>query len=909
MNVLESSASGLLTQAVAMHKFHPPAPLAGAVYRERILDDILGDDAPPVVCVQAPAGYGKTTLLQQARERCEERQEIIGWLRLDEADNDRVRLLTHLHALVRAMAEQANGAQVEDDDGAAAGGHQSSRPDWMINLLQELDRPMAIFLDEFQALTEPAGLELFACLLENLPDGIRVFIGSRGLPGVNLSRLTVSERAAVLRAEDLRFTVEEVRQFFAAASELELAEEDAVAVHRHTEGWPAAVQLYRLALVDPDVRASLSEETLMQPRQLADYLADNVLRRQTSDIQSFLLHSAPLSRLGVELCDQVLQRDDSQAMLQSLEAAGLFLQQVDAEGKWFRYHSLFASMLAEQFRRDQPDALARIHARAERWFRDHGLSEDAMVHACARGDFASAAANLERWVPRLVAKGNMRTIERWYERLPAAEIGRHPDLVVLVAYALIFLHRQERLRPLLAIVEGLSEAERKQMWTQPEIMQSMAAIISHDDVPAAAEFSSGVAIEDPDASGFRAFELAAAANLKGFLALATGEFEQAREALSWGRAYSDRDHARFSGGYAIGTQGMNFLMQARTREALDLLASGASRVDRWPDDSLSAAVVVSCYVAVLYEVGRFDEALRHFEQYRQVIVDAAGLDYLVVSIIAVARIHHARGHLSEASKILDEGELVGRRRRWQRLVQIVGWERVRQSLVAGDVARARRLAEQLQGGESRTAAWRPFSEDANDALIGQIRLAAHDGDSATALELIGQARLAMSEGCVRRRIKLLVLEALARQVDGHEAEALEPLRAALALAAPANLIRTFLEEGGAIPGLLKEGLSVANARQSWALPAGPTRVFSEAILAAAGLFVDAAAANGQIEALTERESAILQRLTMGESNKAIAKSLFVSENTVKFHLKNVYSKLGVTSRLQAIGVGRDLGLI
>lgn len=902
------------TKKVATHKLFPPAPFAGAIHRAQALDRVVGEQASRVVFLQAPAGYGKSTLLQQAKSCCEAQKEVTAWLTLDEADNDVTRLAAHLEALVGVAAGDTPGAAVRGKRFDNADGH-ALPSDWFIEALLDLERPVAIFFDEFQALTDLDVLGVFRRLLEQAPDNIRLLIGSRTTPDFNLSRLTVNNRAAILRPEDLCFSQDEVQKFFAAAEELNLSDSEAVTVHARTEGWPAALQFYRLALADSNVRVSLTTQSSLQPRELTDYLANNVLRLQSPAVQSFLLQSAPLARLSAELCDDVLGRNDSRAMLDKLEAGGLFLRSVGSDGSWFRYHSLFASFLADQLQQQQPDRLAAVHAQAARWFQDHKLSEEALHHACAGGDHATAAQILETWARYLLPKGHLRTVERWYERIAAEEIERRPDLVVDIAYALIFLHRHDQLSPLLAMLERLSEADRDAMETDPAVVQSMAAIIAYDDLPGAEDAVAPVTIDAPDARGFHAFELAAAANFKGYLALAEGRFEAAREALALARAHSDRSGAKFSGGYSIATAGMNLLAQARTEETLDLLAAGVARAGRWLGSSHSSAVVVSCYIGALYEVDRLDEALEHFQKFHDIIVDAAALDYFAAAVIPVARIYNARGHTARATAVLEEAEQVARRCQWQRLIRMVAWERVRQSIVAGDVAAAGRIAEQIpERSEPSPAAWLPFSEDANDDRINEIRLAIHAGHRGAALELIAdEMRRPMPDGRVRRRVKLEILEALAHQLSGDNTRAAGPLRSALKRAAPARLVRTFLEEGEAMVDLLQQELATFDTGKTPTAEAGARRDFIAVILAGADApmqpMPETNARTQPLESLTEREMGILRRLAMGDSNKEIARNVFVSENTVKFHLKNIYSKLGVTSRVQAIGAGRDLGLI
>lgn len=285
------------------HKLFAPRARQGAVPRDQLLARIFGSDAPRVVLIQGPAGHGKSTLLQQAMVECRARGMVAGWFTADDTDNDLRRLSLHLQALLAAMGEDPVRAIRSDD---AKLSERGSRSDEFIARLLDFGQPVALFIDDFQALGNRSVLAFFRELLDHLPDNVRVFIGSRAIPDIGLARQVVNDRALVLRAEDLRFSLDEVRRFFACAQDLAMREDELAAIFRKTEGWPAAVQLFRLSLVSPSVRRSLSDLGADRPRELADYLADNVLGLQPREVQEFLRQTGPLTRLCGALCDDVL---------------------------------------------------------------------------------------------------------------------------------------------------------------------------------------------------------------------------------------------------------------------------------------------------------------------------------------------------------------------------------------------------------------------------------------------------------------------------------------------------------------------------------------------------------------------------------------------------------------------------
>lgn len=897
-------------EQVAAHKLFAPPVYRGAICRQAILDRIFGEEAIRVVLLQAPAGHGKSTLLQQAKSKLEDRDALTGWLTFDEADNDISRLFTHLQAL---LTEIESGAESRSRARQERGMPPSRGTDWFINRLVALGRPVGLFLDEFQALTNKTTHAFFRNLLARLPDQVMVFIGSRTVPNLGLARLVVNNQALILRAEDLRFSPEEVKAFFAEADELDISQGEIDAIYGKTEGWPAALQLYRLSLVRPSVRESLANINSFQPRQLAEYLADNVLALQSPPMQDFLLRTSLLVRLNGALCDAVLEREDSQEILENLESAGLFLRSVDSRLRWFKYHTLFSSFLADQLKVQNPDAIPDIHHRAARWFRDQDLYEEAMHHAIAIRDYEFAADTLDTWATQLVMDGDLATVERWYDRLPLGEIDKRPHLAIKVAYALAFLRRRQKIGPVLHILERL--AEQPDSGANPDVVRSMVAVIE-DDILAAFEIVDPVDVHDLDIQGFRAFELGAAANLKGYLAIVANDFERAREYLTLARAHGDRAKAGFSWGYSISVAGVNLMLQGLLGEALDMFRLGMSEPRVTLDESVASASLVSCYVQALYEADDLDAAENYFTQFQDVIANAAMHDFMALGYITMARIHDVQGRPVKTLEILDEAEAIGHASMWPRVIRAVSWERVRRALLAGELDRAQSIASRIPPRDTALPDdWIQFAEDAEGDAIGGIRLAIHEGHPQDALKrLAAELSAVQGTGRTRRQIKLLILEAIAHKRLGDTNIAHRSLRKALQLAAPGGFVRIFLDEGEDVVELLREdyqGLTGATRRD-----AATDRIhgFLARLLEASGTDIRKAETLvgtdfQPLEALSEREEEILRLLASGLSNKDIAGRVFVSENTVKFHLKNIYSKLGVNSRLQATGAAREMNLI
>ena len=772
-------------------------------------------------------------------------------------------------------------------------------------------QPVMLFLDDFQVLENPAILDFFHELLERLPPSARIFISSRSTPRMGLPRLLVSARVIVLRPEELRFSPTEAEQFFAGTETIATTDVGIDRIYRLTEGWPGALQLYRLSLVDPSVRRMLGDFSTSRPRELAEYLADNVLAMQAPDIQDFLLRTSLLTRLTAPLCDAVTGRTDSQDVLLSLERSGLFVRNLDLDARWFEYHALFASFLSEQLRSRSEAVALEVHRRAAEWHLQNANYEEAVRHAIACHDFSLAADTLDVWSSQLVAGGFLITMERWCDRISFGEIARRPSLLIKNAWALVFLRRGEKLKPLLALLEQRQPPFDVCDTTDPTIVLSMAAI-ARDDAAAAFHMVDRIAIRANKAKAFAAFELGAAANLLAFRQLAYGDFESARQRLTIARAQGERGDATFSCGYTAGIAGVNLIAQGQLGDALDRFKAAMAEQRMHVDRSTAAAAMVSCYIWALYEANELDAAETLFGRYQDIIAKSTLLDFLAVAQVSMARIHDVHGRRSKGLAVLDEAEALAGANDWRRYQRILSWERVRRALLSGDLDRPEATAAAIAAPKGTAPEeWLMFSEDLEGASLGRIRLAIYGDQFDLAKERL-QREFARQRGRVFRQIKLFLLDAQLRHRKGLRNGAHRSLSKALQLAAPGGYIRCFLDEGEQVLDMLREkyrNLVESGGREE---PLGAHRAFIEQLLRASGTDLSQRTAlpgSRLLKPLTDREQKILTFVANGVSNKDIAARLFVSENTVKFHLKHIYSKLDVANRLQAMARARDLGLI
>ena len=436
------------------------------------------------------------------------------------------------------------------------------------------------------------------------------------------------------------------------------------------------------------------------------------------------------------------------------------------------------------------------------------------------------------------------------------------------------------------------------------------AAIARDDPSNAFQIVDKVPIRERRAEPFAAFELAAAANLAAYRQLAYDDFEGARECAAIARMQGERGRAAFSQGYTVAIAGVNLLEQGHLGDALDRFESAMTRQRKHVDRSHAVAALASCYLWALYEADALDEAESVFGQYEDIILESAVLDFQAVAHLSMARIHDIRGRPSRALAGIDQAEAIAYANDWRRLSRTLGWERVRHALLSGDRERAEAIAAAMAPYTKAAPEWLQFSEDLEGETLGRIRLAIHCGNSALAKQLL-KTEFAQRRGRPFRQIRLNLLDAQLHYRMGVRNHAQRSLGKALKLAAPGGYVRCFLDEGGEVLDMLREEFKSQVDSGGREVPLAPDRSFVGRLLRASGERIDAPNSTSPLllKPLTDHEQRILIFLANGVSNREMANRLFVSENTIKFHLKHIYSKLGVASRVQAIASAHELGLV
>jgi len=433
-------------------KLHPPGVRAEWVERAGLIKELAHTTAR-LVLVDAPAGFGKTTLVAQWRSSPTEKRPF-AWVSLDRGDSDPGRLWSYVvSALTRACPDFDGEAILQELQVQAPEFPDSVLP-MLANELAALSAPVVLVLDDYHMIKERRCHEQIRFLLLHLPPSAQIVIITRADPPLPLARLRAAGEMAEIRARELRFTPDEAAQLIAAVAGIRLGAPDLGQLMERTEGWPAGVYLAAVSLRGHPSPHGFIREFTGNNRFIVDFLAEEVLSRQPAEIQQFLARTSLLARFCAPLCDAVTGSTGGAAIIEVLERENLFLVPLDDNRQWYRYHHLFAQLLRSRLARTEPALMATLHERASAWHEQAGQPEEAVQHALAAADAARAVQLIARYWHAYVDTGRAATVSGWMRALGDDRIAASPLAAHCAAWAAGFAGDRNGARRWLAVLEA-----------------------------------------------------------------------------------------------------------------------------------------------------------------------------------------------------------------------------------------------------------------------------------------------------------------------------------------------------------------------------------------------------------------------------------------------------------------------
>lgn len=878
-------------------KLRVPPPRSNNVSRPQLIARLNEGLARPVTLLSAPPGFGKTTLLSLWLDQLAAPTQV-AWITLDGDDNDPARFLAYLCAALQIeqprVPRTPRGFDLEN----------VLVP--LINRLSETAVPIVLVLDDYHLIEAAEVQQILSFLIDHLPLPLHVVIASRADPPLPLPRLRARDQLIELRLTDLRFTPDEAQAFLKDVMGLDLSPEEAAVLAARTEGWITALQLAALSLRNQPDKARFIAAFSGSHAYIADYLTDEVLRQQPEALQSFLLQTSILDRLAGPLCDTLTDRADGQRTLEQLAESNLFLVPLDDERKWFRYHALFADLLHKRLIQSQPDRVPDLHRRASAWHEQNGFITTAIDHALAGRDNDRAAELAERAADVLWQQGEFASFLKTLEALPQDTLQARPRLCLYrAALIVVSAHSLATAEALLQVVTDHDPAGQ---WRGEVAVLRAVLDTFKGDMPRAIELSEQALAVLPAHNWFRGLAIR---NLS-VLYLLKGELVKADQLLEENIASSLQSGDWVGAAATLRRLGSLCVLRGqlhRAREfyqrSVDVCADAQQRP--WPVASRSLVHLAE----LAYEWNDLPAAERYHAQAAELTAKIAP-NWALSGQVLLARVKLAQGDRAGAEQAITAARQLAVESDTELDDVVIAAYTARMELAQGNLDAARHWAQ-----ARRTSAGQParkpmkddealiFSElmlEIEGAIIARIDVAARQPAEAQAIvaPLIAAAEKRERAGSL---IRLLTVQALALAAQGERDAATHALQRALTLAEPEGYIRTFVDEGDAARRLLLDlKTSIADAK---------LRRYVEQLLAAFGQPDRPSAPDAQplVEPLSDRELEILRLIAAGLSNQDIAQRLFLALPTIKWYTTQIYGKLGVANRTQAVAKARALDLL
>jgi LuxR family maltose regulon positive regulatory protein len=879
-------------------KLNRPTIASNHLHRQRLLDRLDQQRYRPLTLVSAPAGYGKTTLVSCWLEACDSPS---GWVSLDRGDND---LRTFVSYFIAAVESMVPGACRKTQTLIKA-------PDLppMVNLasvlLNELDLiepPCIMALDDYYLIEETMVHDLLTEILKHPPQSLHLVIATRHDPPLPIFRYRAAGQISEIRARDLSFSKAEAKVFLQNLLAKPVDDTMVAALNKKSEGWVTGLRLAALAMR----HKADTNDTLLRPqtdvKYVMEYLFHEVFAQQRPEFREYLLYSAILDRFCGPLCDAVSGPDtspgrdrmDGWEFIAKMNRENIFLVGLDRKHLWFRYHHLFRSFLTHQLQRHlSAGEISALHSRASGWLAENGLIDEAIQHALAAGDAIGAARLVEQHRQAMLTTDRWYVLEKWLSMLPETVIQQRPELLLAQVWIHYFHFRLTRIPSVLEVAESLlsNKAKEQPLYGEVCLFKGVLCFLQADGAPSLKFIEDAM---DRIPSNYHMIRGVAEAYF-GFAGQMQGQKEMVLNELS----------------HLLYHQPLNDIRKVRVMLSCVCIniVSGDLTVADTLNQQLRKFVIsiesTTNFALSLYFQGVIHYCRNELDMAIDYLGQAAELIHIVPRIISV----DCQAGLALAYQVMQQTEKASAT--LERLFEYIHFLNDAAFLDSAHSCRARMS---LMNGEIPFA---PGVPSINTTSVGgamftwleipgltQCRLLLAEGSETGLREaekrLREYLRLSRTQHNTFQEITIMALLALALEKQGRTDDALAALETAVYLARPGGFIRPFVELGPPMAGLLKR-LAEKNIAAA----------YIGRLLAAFHATPPPTASDAQPPdvQLTNRELDILDLLAQRLQTKEVAEKLFISSETVNTHLKNLYRKLGVHNRRDAVTSARNLGII
>ncbi|HAF62029.1 MAG TPA: hypothetical protein DCK95_06855 [Anaerolineaceae bacterium] len=882
-------------------KFFLPKVREHLVHRPRLTSLLEDGISKRVVLISAPAGYGKTSLLADWNQ---EYQHPIAWLNIDESDNNPTLFIEYLiHAFNDCGFPQLQEILAKKKD--LFQGNIRQDINILLNCMLSAQENIILVLDDYHLIHTTSIHENMNFMIENLPENVHIVLITRADPPFNLSRWRVNGHLTEIRRADLCFTQQEASDFFTTSIGRFFSRRNIRALTNKTEGWIAGMQLAASAIRSLQDEKSIStfiESFKGTNRFILDYLVEEALKNQPEDVREFLLYSSILDRFCAPLCDLILEKDNSQEMLERLERYNLFIIPLDNQRTWYRYHNLFADLLQSQLQKSDKEKIRKMHLQASEWFEKNGNLSEAIEHSFQAEDYQRTSRLVQAQGEYALSHGQFTTFMNWVRRIPAEILHQNPTLCSY--YVICLILEGSAYQEILSLLDIIENAEEHCSY-QPAAIKALLCILQGKQQEAAMQLE--IIKQNPPDDEFFA----------GLYDLMQSLYTPSSIRNTMDRLRKTYNKSRANGNLIIAIVSLSYIgdlykYQGKLTEASRTYQDVLAMSEIGNDEFLSASSVALLGLAeIAYKHNQLDEAKRLLQQGLNMTTRWEISHFFGLST-TLARVHIAMGEVKEAVNAMQKAEDLATQFDMTEVDDFVVACRIIQlKLLMGNIDEIEEWENQIDTSKLGLAkelnSFSVFFSTVDDLYaFTHAWFLLYQGEAQQAITILQNLYDdSLKDNLDDFTIQYAVLLAVAYDKNKDRTKAMRYLHKALTLAQPENQIQVFLEQGTDILNLLYEA-----ARQDI------QPEYTGKLLA---LFPQLELKKGKdefiildgamIEPLSDREHEILALIAEGLSNQQIAYKLHLSLSTIKVHSYNIYRKLNVHSRVQAVSRAKALFII
>jgi LuxR family maltose regulon positive regulatory protein len=891
-------------------KLHIPPAGNNTVHRSELFEKLNAGLRRKLILVSAPAGFGKTTIIS---DWVNQYKIPTVWFSLDIGDNDPAVFLSYIISGIQSIHKEfgqsalrllnsPNSPSVESITGL------------LINEVLDIDQNFLLVLDDFHVIKSHEVLKLVTYLLEHIPGNIHIVILTRSDLALSVSRLRSQHQLVELRSSNLSFSANDISVLFNKKLKLGLSIDDVYSLETKTEGWIAGLQLTALSMQGREDISEFIQDLKGDNRYIMDYLMEEVLKVQTDDIKEFLLQTSILEQMSAPLCNAVLNRNDSQSILETLERNNMFVIPLDTERCWYRYHHLFADLLKQRLHLREKAEINKLHNKASQWFNNNSMPLLAIEHAIETENFEKSVQFLGEIVETMWKNGQHASILKYGDLLPDELIKKNADFCLYYAWILIIAGQNHKAEPFLVSAEiitmqiindknSLKEDVQYNKKMLGKIYVAFACLYSKTADPRKTlayckEAMKILSEDDPFWYSWAWYSIGWAEEVSGHI---DESFVAMETALAYGKK-SGSIYLISSNAYNVAYLEQRLGLYTSAYEKCsdlitDMKESGYSQITK---SEPTYVELYTCMAEIECMRTDFEEALANIKIAYSLSKNFSNSSYKVWVRLIYSLILFGHGDNDMIIKLLNEMDDIVEHNTISPAARAIYIDMKGKFLIEQhELEKASIFFKENGLGPDKEISYLNCRGYFSFVLFLITELKFKEAE-----KILSELQtMSLAANWIETLIVVKIVYAILYEQTGNKEKAVANLVEALEYAAAENILMSFIYYHDRIKDLLTEVYKI----QAITKTNIPKNLIDKLKLALEKR--EKFKKNNSGSVLSDRELDVLKLIAEDLSNQEIADKLFISLNTVKTHVKNILLKLEVDSRIEAETKAKELGII